>query len=45
MDAGTRGTDGHYPEGSVNHGVEDQLIAYAEARKRFSDHEESTGDK
>ena len=45
IDAGTRGSDGHFPEGSVNRSVEEQLVAYAEARKRFSDHEESHDDE
>ncbi len=44
IDAGTRSADGLFPEGSVNRGVEDQLVAYAEARKRFSDHEEASSD-
>ena len=35
--AGRRGKDGHFPEGSVNRKVEDQLIRYAEDRKRFAE--------
>lgn len=35
MPAGVRGTDGVFPEGSVNRRVEERLIAFAEARKRF----------
>ena len=33
--AGTRSDDGRFPEGSVNRLVEDRLIAFAEARRRF----------
>ena len=36
MEAGVRGEDGAYPEGSVNRLVEERLIAFAEARKRFA---------
>ena len=35
--AGQRGKDGEFPEGSVNRKVEDQLIRYAEDRKRFAE--------
>ena len=35
--AGQRGNDGKFPEGSVNRKVEDQLIRYAEDRKRFAE--------
>ncbi len=34
MPAGERGTDGQYPEGSVNRAVEERLRAFAEARKK-----------
>jgi lon-related putative ATP-dependent protease len=33
--AGVRGADGLFPEGTVNRRVEDRLIAFAEARRRF----------
>jgi lon-related putative ATP-dependent protease len=33
--AGERGADGRFPEGSINRRVEDRLIAFAEARRRF----------
>jgi predicted ATP-dependent protease len=34
MDAGERGVDGKFPEGSVNRAVEERLRAFAEARKK-----------
>jgi lon-related putative ATP-dependent protease len=34
-EAGARGPDGRFPEGSVNRLVEDRLIAFAEKRRRF----------
>ncbi len=45
VEAGIRDADGNFPEGTVNHGVEEQLIAYAEARKRFTRQEDSADDK
>ena len=39
--AGQRGKDGAFPEGSVNRRVEDQLIRYAEDRKRFAEGQDS----
>ncbi|GAB4355910.1 MAG: ATP-binding protein [Kiloniellaceae bacterium] len=33
--AGSRGADGRFPEGTVNRRVEDRLIAFAEARRRY----------
>ncbi len=45
VDAGTRDADGNFPEGTVNHGVEEQLIAYAEARKRFTRQGDSADDE
>ena len=36
VDAGERGEDGDFPEGSVNGLVESQLIEYATARKSFA---------
>ncbi len=35
LPAGTRGPDGHYPEGSFHRRVEERLRAFAEARRRF----------
>lgn len=35
LEAGRRGDDGEYPEGSVNRKVEERLIAFANMRKRF----------
>ena len=35
-EAGTRGADGNFPEGSVNRLVEDRLTGFAEARRRFA---------
>ena len=37
--AGERDAEGKFPEGSINRRVEDRLIAYAQSRKDFSDHE------
>jgi predicted ATP-dependent protease len=37
MEAGTRGDDGAFPEGTVNARVEDQLIRYAKLRKAFAE--------
>ena len=34
-EAGTRGEDGAFPEGSVNRLVEDRLVGFAAARRRF----------
>lgn len=39
VDAGQRDGDGKFPEATVNRRVEDRLIAYAQSRKDFSDHE------
>lgn len=39
IEAGERDGEGKFPEGSVNRRVEDRLIAYAQSRKDFSDHE------
>ncbi len=39
--AGQRGKDGDFPKGSVNRRVEDQLIRYAEDRKRFAEGQDS----
>lgn len=36
--AGTRGSDGLFPEGTVNRRVEDRLNAYAEIRQSFGPH-------
>jgi hypothetical protein len=33
--AGERGSDGEYPEGSVNRLVEDRLTAFARTRQAF----------
>ncbi|MBI1213689.1 MAG: AAA family ATPase [Alphaproteobacteria bacterium] len=33
--AGERGADGRFPENSINRRVEDRLIAFSEARRRF----------
>jgi hypothetical protein len=35
-DAGERGADGRYPEGSVNRLVEDRLEAFARSRQAFA---------
>jgi predicted ATP-dependent protease len=35
-EAGARGADGRYPEGSVNRLVEDRLAAFAETRRAFA---------
>ncbi len=43
--AGERGTDGRFPEGSVNRLVEDRLTVFAEARRRFAVHEGEEGAK
>ena len=40
VEAGERDGKGEFPEGSVNRKAEDQLVAYAEARKHFSEHED-----
>ncbi|MDH3665701.1 MAG: AAA family ATPase [Paracoccaceae bacterium] len=40
--AGERGTDGLFPEGSVNRLVEDRLTGFAEARRRFGKAGEDT---
>jgi predicted ATP-dependent protease len=34
-EAGSRGDDGQFPEGSVNRLAEDRLVTFAEARRRF----------
>ena len=34
--AGERGKDGLYPEGSINRRVEDKLIAFSEARRKYA---------
>jgi predicted ATP-dependent protease len=41
--AGERGGDGQFPEGSVNRLVEDRLIAFAEARRKFAARGEEKG--
>ena len=35
LPAGERDAHGRYPEGSINRRVEDRLIAFSEARRRF----------
>ena len=45
VDAGSRDSNGRFPDGSVNHKAEVQLIAYAEARKHFSEHEGGDDDE
>ena len=45
VDAGNRDSNGRFPDGSVNHKAEVQLIAYAEARKHFSEHEGGDDDE
>jgi len=42
--AGERGEDGDFPEGSVNALVESQLVEYATARKRFAKEAEKSGE-
>jgi len=37
VDAGARGADGKFPQGSVNARVEEQLVRYAELRKGFAE--------
>ena len=37
MEAGSRGDDGAFPEGTVNARVEAQLIRYAKLRKAFAE--------
>lgn len=37
MEAGARDDDGKFPQGSVNFGVEEQLISYAKLRKGFAE--------
>ena len=37
IEAGERGDDGRFPEGSVNAKVEEQLIRYAQLRKAFAE--------
>lgn len=37
MEAGARNDDGMFPQGSVNFGVEEQLISYAKLRKGFAE--------
>ncbi|NCF25556.1 MAG: AAA family ATPase [Gammaproteobacteria bacterium] len=44
VDAGERGEDGSFPEGSVNLLVENQLIAYATARKSFAKEAATSGE-
>jgi len=39
-EAGIRGTEGHFPPGSVNARVEEQLIRYARQRKAFAEQEQ-----
>jgi hypothetical protein len=34
--AGERGKDGLYPEGTINRRVEDKLIAFSEARRKYA---------
>src|SRR5262249_20968737 len=36
LSAGERGSDGRYPDDTVNRRVEDRMIAYAEARRRYA---------
>jgi lon-related putative ATP-dependent protease len=45
VEAGKRNSKGHFPDGSVNQKAEAQLIAYAEARKQFSDQEDGGDDE
>ncbi len=40
VEAGSRGPDGRFPEGSVNAKVENQLIRYAKLRRAFSEQDE-----
>jgi lon-related putative ATP-dependent protease len=35
LPSGTRAAGGHYPSGSINHGVEEKLLAFAETRRAF----------
>ncbi|UWQ39809.1 hypothetical protein K3552_20725 (plasmid) [Leisingera aquaemixtae] len=42
LEAGVRGADGTYPEGSLNRRVEDRLQAFADIRKSFA--KEAGGD-
>jgi len=44
VDAGERGEDGDFPEGSVNGLVESQLIEYATARKSFAKEATKSGE-
>ncbi|GAB4391458.1 MAG: ATP-binding protein [Kiloniellaceae bacterium] len=39
LPAGRRDSGGSFPEGTINRLVEDRLIAFAEARRRFAAHE------
>lgn len=41
MPAGARGKDGAFPEGTLNHLVEQRLIGLAEARKKFAAKEDN----
>ena len=45
MDAGQRDEKGEFPKGTVNRRAEEQLVAYAEARKHFSEHEDGDEEK
>jgi predicted ATP-dependent protease len=35
LPSGTRAAGGQYPSGSINHGVEEKLLAFAETRRAF----------
>ncbi|MEM9168989.1 MAG: AAA family ATPase [Pseudomonadota bacterium] len=37
VEAGARGADGRFPDGTVNAAVEAKLLAFAEARRRFAE--------
>jgi len=41
--AGTRDAGGRFPAGSINRLVEDRLIAFAEARRRFGSGKAESG--
>ncbi|NIA71452.1 AAA family ATPase [Pelagibius litoralis] len=45
MDAGTRDADGTFPEGSVNRLVENRLLAFATARRRFGQAHKDCGEQ
>ena len=42
--AGERGADGRFPKGSVNARIEDRLVAFAEARRKFGARGRGDGD-